>query len=150
MSNPESILNFHMTLVDLVVKCCRGKIYEAEIKCQSLYSLHDLCIRYFALLCYCLMGTDVQFKDPVNLRVIKLLFVRLLEEVYFETERKSENIDLDPVIWQILELFLHEIRIVFRETQSRVQKSESDLLAKDDGIKLHSCAYMLLIIFRQR
>eukprot|EP00026_Physarum_polycephalum_P000121 Phypoly_transcript_00121.p1 GENE.Phypoly_transcript_00121~~Phypoly_transcript_00121.p1 ORF type:complete len:2101 (+),score=228.03 Phypoly_transcript_00121:347-6649(+) len=110
ITNPESILNFHMTLVDLVVKCCRGKIYEAEIKCQSLYSLHDLYI---------------QFKDPVNLRVIKLLFVRLLEEVYFETERKSENIDLDPVIWQILELFLHEVRTVFRVAQSRQQKPDS-------------------------
>ena len=68
---------------------------------------------------------DMQFKDPINLRVIKLLFVRLLEEVYFETERKSENIDLDQVIWQILELFLHEVRTVFRVAQARQQKLES-------------------------
>lgn len=71
------------------------------------------------------LRVDLQFKDPINLRVIKLLFVRLLEEVYFETERKSENIDLDPVIWQILELFLHEIRTVFRAAQAKQQKLDS-------------------------
>jgi hypothetical protein len=78
----------------------------------------------------------MQFKDPINLRVIKLLFVRLLEEVYFETERKSENIDLDPVIWQILELFLHEVRTTFRATQAKQQKLESKAEDKDDGIGL--------------
>lgn len=70
----------------------------------------------------------------MNLRVIKLLFVRLLEEVYFETERKSENIDLDPVIWQILELFLHEIRGIFRDAQLRSQKTETpDVHSERDG-----------------
>jgi hypothetical protein len=77
----------------------------------------------------------MQFKDPINLRVIKLLFVRLLEEVYFETERKSENIDLDPVIWQILELFLHEVRTVFRVAQTRQQKLDSFKPDdKEDGV----------------
>lgn len=77
----------------------------------------------------------MQFKDPINLRVIKLLFVRLLEEVYFETERKSENIDLDATIWQILELFLHDVRTIFRATQAKQQRLESKLDDKDDEEK---------------
>lgn len=61
VTNPDSLLSFHMALVDLMVKCCRGKIYEAEIKCQSLYSIHDL---------------YMHLKDPINLRMLKALFVR--------------------------------------------------------------------------
>jgi hypothetical protein len=84
------------------------------------------------------------------MRVIKLLFVRLLEEVYFETERKSENIDLDPVIWQILELYLHEIRMVFREAQARLQKSDmtDDHVEKEsDGMGINIIIQEVKIIF---
>ena len=66
VTNPDSLLNFHMGLIDLMVKCCRGKIYEAEIKCQSLYSLHDLYL---------------QFKDPINLRMVKAYFVKYVGEL---------------------------------------------------------------------
>ena len=34
IKNPEGLLNYHMKIIDLIGKCARGKIYEAEIKCQ--------------------------------------------------------------------------------------------------------------------
>ncbi|HLD77441.1 MAG TPA: hypothetical protein VJB16_00285, partial [archaeon] len=40
--NPNSVLMYHRLLIDLITSCAAGKIYEAEIKAQALYSVHDI------------------------------------------------------------------------------------------------------------
>ena len=90
----EGLLNYHMKLIDLISKCAKGKIYEAEIKCQSIFSLNDV-IR--------------QLIDPDNLHEIKMNFLNFLFEVYFETERKLQNVENNPSLVKLFSSFIQEI-----------------------------------------
>ena len=64
--NPNSLLYFHMKQLDLITSCAKGKIYESEAMCQSLFSIGDI---------------SQQLNDPNNLRAIKGHLVMLLDEV---------------------------------------------------------------------
>ena len=86
-ANENSLLNFHMKMIDLITKCARGRVYEAEIKAQSLYSLNDIL---------------TQLSDPKNLWDIKSLFVIFLQEVYFETEKKVTGLAVNRTVWNII------------------------------------------------
>ena len=102
IENPQGLLQYHMKIVDLICKCARGKIYEAEIKCQSLYSINDI---YRAL------------SDPDNLWEIKMHFIDFLHEVYFETEKKL-SMEGDPNIWKIIRVFNDDIVNLLKNTPS--------------------------------
>lgn len=58
-----------MQLIKVITNCSIGKIYETEVKCQSLLSLGH--IRQHLL-------------DDINLREIKATLVVFLEEVWTE------------------------------------------------------------------
>ncbi len=60
------MLRFHMMEIELITKCSLGKIYEAEVRCQSLFSIGQI---------------KRQLLDDINLRFIKKTFIKFLEEV---------------------------------------------------------------------
>jgi len=86
LHNPSCPILFHIRQLDLITKCSRGKIYEAEVKCQSLFHMNEVCS---------------QLLDPFSLRAIKAEFLRFLDEVYLETEMKMESILGDLALWKI-------------------------------------------------
>lgn len=92
---PNSELLYHLKLLDLFVISCKGRVYEAEAKCQSLFSLDDILF---------------QIGDRQNWPRIKSSFLALLEEAYLVTERSLKNIAQAPQIWELMQIFIRDIR----------------------------------------
>jgi hypothetical protein len=90
---PTSELVYHLKLLDLFVLSCKGKVYEAEMKCQTLFSLDDILF---------------QITDRANWPRIKAAFIALLEEAYLVTERSLKNIVQAPQIWELMEVFIRD------------------------------------------
>lgn len=92
--NPNSELLYHLRLLDLFVLSCKGRVYEAEVKCQSLFSLDDILF---------------QIGDRQNWPRIKTAFLAILEEAYLVTERSLKNIAQAPQIWELMQVFIRDI-----------------------------------------
>lgn len=92
--NPNSELLYHLRLLDLFVLSCKGRVYEAEVKCQSLFSLDDLLF---------------QIGDRQNWPRLKSAFLAILEEAYLLTERSLKNIAQAPQIWELMQVFIRDI-----------------------------------------
>ncbi|KAL6077190.1 Inositol 1,4,5-trisphosphate receptor type 1, variant 2 [Balamuthia mandrillaris] len=100
-SNPDSLLKFHMAQIELITKCAIGRIYEAEVKCQSLFSIAQL---------------QQQLTDPINLRSIKATFIKFLDEVYLMAERRKKGIEFDPMLWRLFkDHFLQELQEIVEQ-----------------------------------
>ncbi len=92
--DPDSELNFHIRLVELFKRCCEGKVYEAEVKCQSLFTLDMIA---------------AQIADESNWPEVKGAFLELLIEVYLETERSLKDIDQAHQIWDLFGMIAQQI-----------------------------------------
>jgi hypothetical protein len=92
--DPDSELNFHIRLVELFKRCCEGKVYEAEVKCQSLFTLDMIA---------------AQIADQGNWPEVKGVFLELLIEVYLETERSLKDIDQAHQIWDLFGLIAEQM-----------------------------------------
>ena len=92
--DPDSELNYHIQLVDLFKRCCEGKVYEAEVKCQSLFTL-DL--------------IEAQIVDENNWPEIKGAFLELLIEVYLETERSLKDIEQSHQLWELFGIIAQQM-----------------------------------------
>lgn len=66
-TNKNSILAYHIQLIKVITNCAIGKIYETEVKCQSILSIAQI---------------KEHLLDELNLREIKSTLVTFLEEVH--------------------------------------------------------------------
>jgi cytochrome b561 len=88
-------IQYHLKLIQLFTRISEGKIYEAEVKCQSLFDLKAIAS---------------QILDDTNWPPIRLAFLNLLKELYLETERQIKDIEYSPQVWQILQKSAQEIQ----------------------------------------
>lgn len=136
INNPEGLLNYHMKVIDLIGKCARGKIYEAEIKCQSLYSINDV---------------YRQLADPHNLKEIKIHFIDFLYEVYFETEKRLVDIEGDPWLWKVMAIFcadMEELDKITAEDSEGMSMPERANLAVTQKYVFNTILKFLSYFFR--
>jgi hypothetical protein len=94
--DPHHIINYHIALLELLTTCCQGRIYEAEIKAQSLYSFEEIL---------------QQLADPANLWAIKGRMVNFMCEVYFEAERIAESVEFQSSLWEIFGLIVSALEM---------------------------------------
>ena len=121
-TNPNSELLYHLRLLDLFVLSCKGRVYEAEVKCQSLFSLDDILF---------------QIGDRQNWPRIKAAFLAILEEAYLVTERSLKNIAQAPQIWELMQVFVRDIAgFVNHDFTPRVAGSDKVML--DGSLSLSS------------
>lgn len=123
--DPNSELWYHVKLLELFVLGCKGKIYEAEVKCQAMFSLDDI--------------LD-QIKDVTNWPRIKSVFLDLFEEVYLLTERALKNITLENPVWAMIDIFESDIighianKDLYRDTSDLLNEIESVPFSLEDKV----------------
>ncbi len=94
--DPHHVINYHIALLELLTTCCQGRIYEAEIKAQSLYSFEEILM---------------QLTDPSNLWAIKGRMVNFMCEVYFEAERIGESVEFQSSLWEIFGIIIGALEL---------------------------------------
>jgi hypothetical protein len=116
--DPDSELNFHIRLVELFKRCCEGKVYEAEVKCQSLFTLDMIA---------------AQIADQGNWPEVKGVFLELLIEVYLETERSLKDIDQAHQIWDLFGLIAEQMHDFVDSPFNEEDEEDGDKQYSKDG-----------------
>jgi hypothetical protein len=108
--DPQSEFNFNDKLIRLFKRCCEGKLYEAEVKMQSLFDL-DLLV--------------AQIQDDGNWPTTRAAFINLLTEAYIETERTLKDIDQAPQIWNLFQIISQQIKDFLDSPFNEIEKDQS-------------------------
>jgi hypothetical protein len=116
--DPDSELNFHIRLVELFKRCCEGKVYEAEVKCQSLFTLDMIA---------------AQIADQSNWPDVKGVFLELFIEVYLETERSLKDIDQAHQIWDLFGLIAEQMHDFVDSPFNEEDEEDGDKKSSEDG-----------------
>ncbi len=118
--DPDSELNYHIQLVELFKRCCEGKVYEAEVKCQSLFTLDMI---------------EAQIADENNWPDIKGAFLELLIEVYLETERSLKDIDQSHQLWDLFGIIAQQMHDFIDSPFNEEDDVSDEKSTSDDGSK---------------
>ena len=109
----DSIIRYYLAQLDLLTKCCGGKIYETEIKAQSIYTIEEI---------------YQQLIDPINLREIKCRMILLMLEAFFEAERLTEDLESNPYIWKTIEYFVEEYKLMIVMVKEEIIREDIQYL----------------------
>eukprot|EP01135_Chromosphaera_perkinsii_P006243 Nk52_evm4s470 gene=Nk52_evmTU4s470 len=94
----DNELYYHVKLVELLSTCAKGKVYGAEIICQSLLTLEDIA----KVVC-----------DKNMPRRVKRAFVSFFLEVYMDCEINAKSVQKSPHVWKIMSFFSDEFDKLF-------------------------------------
>ena len=92
----NSEMQYCVKLIELFAIICQGRIYEAEVKCQSFFDINTIV---------------EQISDMTNWAPIRGAFLSLFLEGFLETERKVKQIESSSQLWRILQSADETLRI---------------------------------------
>ncbi|KAH3893900.1 hypothetical protein DPMN_018052, partial [Dreissena polymorpha] len=105
MRNDEnSVLNYHINMVQLLALCTEGKNVYTEIKCHSLLPLDDI-VRV------------VTHKDCIP--EVKTAYINFLTHCYIDTEVEMKEIYTGNHMWTLFDNFLLDMAIVSNSPNDR-------------------------------
>ncbi|XP_052781889.1 inositol 1,4,5-trisphosphate receptor type 1-like isoform X2 [Mya arenaria] len=105
MRNDEnSVLNYHINLVQLLALCTEGKNVYTEIKCHSLLPLDDI-VRV------------VTHNDCIP--EVKTAYINFLNHCYIDTEVEMKEIYANNHMWTLFDNFLLDMAIVSNAPNDR-------------------------------
>ncbi|XP_053377799.1 inositol 1,4,5-trisphosphate receptor type 1-like isoform X4 [Mercenaria mercenaria] len=103
-NDDNSVLNYHINLVQLLALCTEGKNVYTEIKCHSLLPLDDI-VRV------------VTHKDCIP--EVKSAYINFLNHCYIDTEVEMKEIYTSSHMWTLFENFLLDMAFVSNATNDR-------------------------------
>ncbi|KAL9643987.1 hypothetical protein ABK040_005455 [Willaertia magna] len=107
---PGSKLNYHINLLYLLQDFTRGEVKEAEIKIQSILSFDD-CLKHLSQKLIPLI------RDPL---------MGLVDELYINTEKKSQFVTSNTRIWELFKRICQEINYYVENKGKKTTKMDND------------------------
>ncbi|EFC49132.1 inositol 1,4,5-triphosphate receptor 2 [Naegleria gruberi] len=106
-----SLLNYHINMLYLLSDCTLGTVKEAEVKIQSILSFDD---------CISLLSEKLipLVRDPL---------MSLLNELYINTEKKSNDVIANTTIWRLFKRIKEEIKYYIDCKGRNICKLERDV-----------------------
>ena len=115
--NPRGQLAYHVELIGLVARCTEGIAPQAESLARALFSLGDL-LEHVLL--------------PELPIVLKLQYLRLLDEAYLFVKRSVKDVASSPEMARLIEAFSESI---FKFTEETLGQLDKDFFENRDELE---------------
>ena len=112
-SSNSGQLQFHVSLIKVLISCTTGKNTFTEIKCHTVISLED--IEKVVTNKYCTVP-------------VKETYIHFLYHCHIDTENETKEIFTQPYIWSIIESFIQDVSLIAPE---RVEQEYSDKMLEN-------------------
>lgn len=91
-------LNYHMALLDLLIKCACGRVYFSEVRIQSLFSVDDLLL---------------QINDPLTIKVpnLKSKLLLFLDEVFVNIAKPIPKFVQTEGLFTLFDELLNDVKL---------------------------------------